>query len=86
MSVSTYTWVEYGGETIGLDAMVAASTVVGAGRMADAVSRAGSSVFSSDAARTRTAQSLSASAAVRVGSAAARPYFASAPRMAPRAA
>src|SRR5919112_561928 len=70
---------------MGLDAIVAASTVVGAGRMAVAVFRAGSIVWSSDAARTRTAQSLSASAAVSVGSAAARWYFASAPMMAPRA-
>src|SRR5829696_4699419 len=67
LSVSTYTCVEYGGDTIGLDAIVAASTVVGAGRMAAAVVRAGSIVWSSDAARTRTAQSLSARAAMSVG-------------------
>ena len=78
--------MEYGGDTTGLDAIVAASTVVGAGRMAVAVFRAGSSACSSDAALTRTAQSLSASAAVQRGLAPpARSYFASAPMMAPRA-
>ncbi len=58
---------------------------VGAGRILTAASLDGSSCFSSAAARTRTAQSLSASASVSAGVAASAPYAASAavPRRAP---